>query len=175
METQFRRERDHRRRRREVRDAFTRKAPSAGVTLGIPPRYRFLGSDQFVNAIAPAGDLTKIGRAQFGILFRVADSHKRGLVSWDDFVVFETLLKRPDADYWIAFQYFDVYVLHVPRRVNIIEFGIVSLSDDSGTITYDEFKNVFKANVGPDAIPFDFDWYVSMIMIILFLIAFGSQ
>ncbi|KAI0931506.1 hypothetical protein AcV5_005022 [Taiwanofungus camphoratus] len=98
---------------------------------------KFLGSDQFVNAIAPAGDLTKIGRAQFGILFRVADSHKRGLVSWDDFVVFETLLKRPDADYWIAFQYFDV--------------------DDSGTITYDEFKNVFKANVGPDAIPFDFD------------------
>jgi solute carrier family 25 aspartate/glutamate transporter 12/13 len=30
------------------------------------------------------------------------------LVSWDDFTVFETLLKRPDADYWMAFQYFDV-------------------------------------------------------------------
>ena len=65
--------------------------------------------DNFVNAIAPTGDLTKIGRAQFAILFRVADTSKRGLVSWSDFTVFETLLKRPDADYWMAFQYFDVY------------------------------------------------------------------
>lgn len=98
---------------------------------------KYLSSEQFVNAIAPSGDLTKIGRQQFAILFKVADSSKRGAVSWDDFVVFETLLKRPDADYWIAFQYFDV--------------------DDSGTITFDEFKNVFNANVGTHAIPFDFD------------------
>ncbi|KAG2155496.1 mitochondrial carrier domain-containing protein [Suillus clintonianus] len=98
---------------------------------------KYLDPDSFVNAIAPKSDSTKIGRAQFSILFRVADSSKRGLVSWDDFTVFETLLKRPDADYWIAFQYFDV--------------------DSSGTITFDEFKNVFLANVGPSAIPFDFD------------------
>jgi solute carrier family 25 aspartate/glutamate transporter 12/13 len=98
---------------------------------------KYLDPDNFVNAIAPKTDSTKIGRAQFAILFRVADSSKRGLVSWDDFTVFETLLKRPDADYWIAFQYFDV--------------------DSSGTITFDEFKNVFLANVGPSAIPFDFD------------------
>ncbi|KIJ66207.1 hypothetical protein HYDPIDRAFT_86886 [Hydnomerulius pinastri MD-312] len=98
---------------------------------------RFLDPENFVNAIAPRGDLTKIGRAQFAILFRVADASKRGLVSWEDFTVFETLLKRPDADYWMAFQYFDV--------------------DNSGTITYDEFKNVFTANVGTSAIPFDFD------------------
>ncbi|KAI0363620.1 mitochondrial carrier [Pilatotrama ljubarskyi] len=98
---------------------------------------KYLNSEQFVNAIAPKGDLHKIGRAQFATLFRVADTSKRGLLSWDDFVVFETILKRPDADYWIAFQYFDV--------------------DESGTISYDEFKNVFNANVGPDAIPFDFD------------------
>ncbi|KAI0652392.1 mitochondrial carrier [Trametes meyenii] len=98
---------------------------------------KFLNSEQFVNAIAPQGDLSKIGRAQFGTLFRVADTSKRGLLSWDDFVVFETILKRPDADYWIAFQYFDV--------------------DESGTISYDEFKNVFNANIGPAAIPFDFD------------------
>ncbi|KAI0778715.1 mitochondrial carrier [Trametes elegans] len=102
--------------------------------------HKFLNSEQFVNAIAPKSDLSKIGRAQFATLFRVADTNKRGLLSWDDFVVFETILKRPDADYWIAFQYFDV--------------------DESGTISYDEFKNVFNANVGPDAIPFDFecDW-----------------
>jgi len=69
---------------------------------------RFLDPDSFVNAIAPTGDLSKIGRAQFAILFRIADTSRRGLVSWDDFTVFETLLKRPDADYWMAFQYFDV-------------------------------------------------------------------
>lgn len=69
---------------------------------------RFLDPDSFVNAIAPSGDLSKIGRAQFAVLFRVADVSKRGLVSWEDFTVFETMLKRPDADYWIAFQYFDV-------------------------------------------------------------------
>ena len=62
-------------------------------------------------------DLTKIGRRQFAILFRVADTSKRGLVSWDDFVVFETLLKRPDADYFVAFQYFDVYVSSILRLI----------------------------------------------------------
>lgn len=34
-------------------------------------------------------------------------------------------------------------------------------SDSSGTITYEGFQNVFRENVGSDAIPFDFDWYVN--------------
>jgi len=98
---------------------------------------KYLDRAAFVQAIAPKGDTDKIDLAQYGLLFRIADSSRRGLVSWDDFVVFETMLKRPDADYWMAFKYFDV--------------------DGSGTITYDEFKNVFSANLGPDSIPFDFD------------------
>ncbi|KAG8969891.1 mitochondrial aspartate-glutamate transporter agc1 [Tulasnella sp. 419] len=98
---------------------------------------KYLDRDSFVNAIASEGDLSRIDRSSFAILFRVADGSKRGLVSWDDFTVFETLLKRPDAEYWIAFQYFDV--------------------DGSGTITFDEFKNSFQENIGPDSIPFDFD------------------
>jgi len=98
---------------------------------------KYLDRDSFVEAIAPSDDLSKIGRAQFAILFKVADGSKRGLVSWDDFAVFQTLLKRPDADYWIAFQYFDV--------------------DASGSITFDEFKNVFSSNLTPDSVPFDFD------------------
>ena len=116
-----------------------------------------------MNAIAPKADLTKIGRAQFATLFPVADSSKRGLVSWDDFVVFQTILKRPDADYWIAFQYFDVCVsscLYTSQRL----LTLPSLHrDNSGTITYDEFKKVFQANIGPDAIPFDFEWYVAAV------------
>ncbi|KZV70963.1 mitochondrial carrier [Peniophora sp. CONT] len=98
---------------------------------------KFLNAEQFVSAVAPSGDLSRIGRAQFALLFRVADANKRGLVSWDDWTVFQTLLKRPDADYYMAFQFFD--------------------SDNSGTITFDEFKSVFQANVAQDAIPFDFD------------------
>jgi solute carrier family 25 aspartate/glutamate transporter 12/13 len=70
--------------------------------------FRFLDREQFVNAIAPKGDLTRIGRSQYATLFRVADIAKRNLLSWDDFMVFQILLKRPDADYYIAFQYFDV-------------------------------------------------------------------
>jgi len=101
----------------------------------------FLNPDNFINAVASKGDVSKIGRAQFAILFRIADTSRRGLVSWEDFTVFETLLKRPDADYWMAFQYFDV--------------------DHSGFIDYNEFKTVFSANLGPEAIPFNFDWLVS--------------
>lgn len=118
--------------------------------------YRCLDRDSFVEAIAPKEDLTKIGRAQFAILFKVADGSKRGLVSWDDFAVFQTLLKRPDADYWIAFQYFDVYVHY---NIPYVQNNNSCPSDSSGTITFDEFKNVFSSNLGPDSIPFNFDWY----------------
>lgn len=98
---------------------------------------KFLDRESFISAIASQGDLSRIDRESFGVLFRVADTSRRGLVSWDDFSVFETLLKRPDAEYWIAFQYFD--------------------EDGSGTITFDEFKKVYSENVGPDSVPFNFD------------------
>ena len=35
-----------------------------------------------------------------------------------------------------------------------------SASDNSGTIDYDEFKNVFRSTINDDSIPFDFDWCV---------------
>jgi len=37
---------------------------------------------------------------------------------------------------------------------------VVAYRDGSGTITFDEFKGVFSAEIGPDAIPFNFDWCV---------------
>ena len=37
---------------------------------------------------------------------------------------------------------------------------VVACRDGSGTITFDEFKSVFSAAIGPDAIPFNFDWCV---------------
>lgn len=119
---------------------------------------RYLDQESFVNAIAPKGDLTKIGRAQFAVLFRVADTSRRGLVSWEDFVVFETVLKRPDADYWMAFQYFDTCV------AAFLCFSVLSQPfprDHSGFIDYNEFRSVMSASISPDSIPFDFDWCVS--------------
>ena len=112
--------------------------------------------NSFVDAIAPADDLSKLGRAQFATLFKVADMSKRGLISWDDFTIFQTILKRPDADYWIAFKYFDVYV--APKCIILEPLINKYLRDSSGTITFDEFKNVFSSNLGPDSIPFDFNW-----------------
>lgn len=51
--------------------------------------------------------------------------------------LFISLLQRPDADHKIAFLYFDV--------------------DGSNSIDFEEFKAVFSSNIGPDAIPFNFD------------------
>lgn len=121
---------------------------------------RYLDPESFVSAIAPKDDLTKIGRAQYEILFRVADTSRRRLVSWEDFVVFQTVLKRPDADYWMAFQYFDACVLPVSSRPTRSLPHNPPHSDHSGYIDYDEFRSVMSANIGPDSIPFDFDWCV---------------
>ncbi|WVF70310.1 hypothetical protein IAT40_005099 [Kwoniella sp. CBS 6097] len=99
---------------------------------------KYLNPSQFIDAIAPTDEgFSKIKREQYTNLFRVADINNRGLVSFDDFVVFETLLKRPDADYQLAFQVFDV--------------------DASGSIEFDEFKNVLSANTAASGIPFDYD------------------
>ena len=72
--------------------------------LGICPKFQGRDAVQLISLWIPFS----LYRSQFALLFRVADTSKRGLVSWEDFIVFETLLKRPDADYWMAFQYFDV-------------------------------------------------------------------
>ncbi|WVQ82660.1 hypothetical protein IAT38_004792 [Cryptococcus sp. DSM 104549] len=99
---------------------------------------KYLTPSQFIDAIAPTDEgFSKIKREQYTNLLRVADSSRRGLVSFEDFVVFETLLKRPDADYQLAFQVFDV--------------------DASGTIDFDEFKAVLSANTAASGIPFNFD------------------
>jgi hypothetical protein len=46
--------------------------------------------------------------------FCVADVAKRGLMSWDDFVVFQTLFRRPDATRLLAHR-----ELHPPSRGRI--------------------------------------------------------
>ncbi|KAF9135152.1 mitochondrial aspartate-glutamate transporter agc1 [Mortierella sp. 14UC] len=98
---------------------------------------KFMTRDDFVNAIAPGEDYSKLQKAQYGILFSVADQSKSGVLSMSDFTVFENLLTRPDADYEIAFRLFD--------------------TAGSGKITREQFKQILSANIGQDAIPFDFE------------------
>lgn len=79
----------------------------------------------------------KIKREQYGILFGVADRHKRGRVSMSEWAAFDNLLAKSDAEYEIAFRLFDV--------------------DGTGSIRSDAFQKIYEQNRGQDSIPFDFN------------------
>ncbi|CAG8445764.1 1908_t:CDS:2 [Ambispora gerdemannii] len=129
-----------------------RKTPTSEKVLGQQKRVfenfasvdkngqKYMTQDDFIAAIAPDEDYKKIQKEQFAILFRVADADRKGLVSLQDFVVFENLLSKPDADYEIAFRLFDI--------------------NGTGKVTFDQFKEILSANLGPDSVPFDYncDW-----------------
>ncbi|KAG0332141.1 mitochondrial aspartate-glutamate transporter agc1 [Podila horticola] len=98
---------------------------------------KFMTKDDFINAIAPGEDYKRLQRSQYGILFSVADQTKSGVLSLSDFTVFQNLLSHPDAEYEIAFRLFD--------------------TAGTGAITRDQFKQILSANIGSDAVPFDFE------------------
>ncbi|KAM0793053.1 hypothetical protein ACM66B_000540 [Microbotryomycetes sp. NB124-2] len=114
-----------------------RKTFEQFATADNPAEEKYLSEPDFVSAIAPSSDFAKITREQYGLLFRIADQRKVGKVSWDDFVNFEASLQRPDAEFDIAFKYFD--------------------RDGSGDVSFDEFKRVFSESCPPSSIPFNFD------------------
>ncbi|KAL7625317.1 mitochondrial aspartate-glutamate transporter agc1 [Parahypoxylon ruwenzoriense] len=98
----------------------------------------YMGPDEFIEAIAPPNeDYHKIGRDQYGLLFRVADRKGTGRVTIGDWAAFENLLLKPDAEYEIAFRLFDI--------------------DRTGNVKYEDFKRLYERNKGPDSIPFDWD------------------
>ncbi|KAI1312886.1 mitochondrial carrier domain-containing protein [Xylaria venustula] len=97
-----------------------------------------MGPDEFIAAIAPADeDYSKIHRNQYGILFRVADRSGSGQVTLGDWAAFLNLLNKSDAEYEIAFRLFDV--------------------DRTGTVKYEDFRNLYELNKGQGSIPFDWD------------------
>lgn len=106
----------------------------ASVEVG---QEKFMTKDDFLSAIAPGEDFKKIQREQFELLYKLADKSNKGVVSFDDFVIFEDLLSKADAEYEVAFRVFDV--------------------NGTGKVTFDQFKNVLSSNMPQDAVPFDFD------------------
>ena len=100
-----------------------------------------LNESSFVDAITPTGeDYHKIKREQYAILFYVADRRRKGFVNYQDWVAFENLLAKPDAEYDIAFRLFDV--------------------EGAGTVNYDTFRKVFTGKEEQGEIPFNWnsDW-----------------
>src|SRR5436305_8154919 len=98
-----------------------------------------LTETSFVDAITPDGeDYHKIKREQYAILFYVADRQRRGTVNFQDWMAFENLLAKPDAEYDIAFRLFD--------------------TEGSGSVNYDTFQKIFSQRDG--GIPFNWncDW-----------------
>lgn len=70
-------------------------------------------------------------------MFNVADRRNTGKLTLQDWVTFENLLSKPDAEYEIAFRLFDL--------------------DGTGTVKYDDFQRLYHLNKGPSNIPFDWD------------------
>ncbi|KAI7895071.1 mitochondrial carrier domain-containing protein [Mucor mucedo] len=98
---------------------------------------KFMTKDDFLSAIAPGEDFQKIQREQYELLYKLADRNSTGSISFDDFVIFQDLLSKPDAEYEVAFRVFDV--------------------NGTGKVTFDGFKSVLSSNMPGDAVPFDFD------------------
>ncbi|CAO3656129.1 unnamed protein product [Mucor hiemalis] len=98
---------------------------------------KYMTQDDFLAAIAPGEDFKKIQRQQFELLYKLADRNSKGYVSFDDFVIFQDLLSKADAEYEVAFRVFDV--------------------NGTGKVTFDQFKSVLSSNMPQDAVPFDFD------------------
>lgn len=98
----------------------------------------FMTQDDFVNAIAPPEeDYHKIERVQYGLLFSVADSRRRGKLTMSEFHAYENLISKPDADYEAPFRLFDV--------------------DGDGQVDINEIKKTIEAHKGPETLPFDWD------------------
>lgn len=91
-----------------------------------------MDEDQFINAIAPREDFIKIGKRQYGLLYRVADRSRRNMVTLEDYINFQRLLKQPDAEFRVAFELFDV---NQDGRLTMEEFTRVSASANARMLT----------------------------------------
>ncbi|KAI9146493.1 mitochondrial carrier domain-containing protein [Paraphysoderma sedebokerense] len=106
----------------------------ASVTI---ENQKYLNENDFIAAIVHDED-SKIKKEQYALLFKIADRKNRGLVSWTEFLVFEDILSKPDAEYELAFKLFD--------------------PTGKGTVNFGQFRKILEEST---ALPIDFssDWF----------------
>ncbi|OLL26796.1 Calcium-binding mitochondrial carrier protein Aralar1, partial [Neolecta irregularis DAH-3] len=99
---------------------------------------KYMTQQDFVNAIAPEReDYHKIPRSKFAILFNVADCKKAGRIGLNEWISFQNLLAKPEAEYEIAFRLFD--------------------TDGNGSISWSEFQEGYAQRTTSDSIPFNWN------------------
>ncbi|EFA86232.1 EF-hand domain-containing protein [Heterostelium album PN500] len=105
---------------------------------------RYMTADDFLNALTTPetegrGDqLLKatLDADKFKILFQMADVDHTGYISFNEYAMFDELMSKPEAEYFLAFKLFD--------------------RDGNGTVSKNDFQNVVSASLDP-TIPFDFN------------------
>ncbi|CAO3672716.1 unnamed protein product [Rhizopus stolonifer] len=96
---------------------------------------KVISRDDFLSAIAPTETFEKVQKTQYELLYRLADRNTKDWITLDDFLIFQDLISKPDAEYEVAFRLFDV--------------------QGKGEVSLEEFKQVLSSHQ-----PFDFnyDW-----------------
>jgi len=113
------------------------------ASITAPNGEHMMTPEDFLRAITDAEpeDARKRGaldEAKFRILFSIADVDNTGTISFNEYVHFEDVINRPDAEYVLAFKIFD--------------------RDGNGKISKDDFRQVVSTSFLSDSkIPFDFE------------------
>lgn len=118
----------------------------------------FLTKDNFINAISPPVDFYNIDKAKYGILFQVADRNHTGKISRSDFLAFEELLVKPDAEYEILFRLIDskyvglltvgqfksFWSSNTKNKFGIDTVGLYLGTEENKPVAYPEFAQLIK-------------------------------
>lgn len=73
---------------------------------------KYMTADDFFKAITAVGNTDAHPRGaldedKFRVLFRMADEDKNNLITFEEYVNFENIINKPDAEYMLAFTIFD--------------------------------------------------------------------
>uniref|UniRef100_A0A674DJ61 Solute carrier family 25 member 13 n=1 Tax=Salmo trutta TaxID=8032 RepID=A0A674DJ61_SALTR len=97
----------------------------------------YMSPEDFVTRFLHAHTDTRLSDEATSLLAGVVDQKKDGLISFQEFVAFESVLCAPDALYMVAFLLFD--------------------KTGKGAATYEDVKQVFSQTTNHQHIPFNWD------------------
>jgi solute carrier family 25 aspartate/glutamate transporter 12/13 len=110
-------------------DGSTYMTKSDFISALAPPYAKAASTAPSSEADATAPSYSPFTDEQYSLLFYLADQQRRSLVSFADFVVFQNLLMKSDAEFEVAFRLFDI--------------------NGRGKVSMDEFRQVLKNNAPP--------------------------